>query len=238
MTEGIKSNQRVKDFGEVYTPQDIVSDMVDLVTDKAEMEIDSTFLEPACGNGQFLIEILYRKLEEVKKLPVEERQIGMIMALCSVYGVDIQKDNVVESRNRMMQIIENKPTESFTRSDKKHIYEPLNLGIEITEGLRKVIEFILKNNIQWGDTLTNRHFVEKVKNTSKKKGGPRVNKNIGESDTATDEEQLVAINYKFESETVSMQKEIINEDAVNMPNPVMSKAEPINYMSMHEANFV
>ena len=62
----IKSKQRVRDYGEVYTPEQIVRDMLDLLPHDTQA-IDSTYLEPACGNGAFLIEILRRKLERCKE---------------------------------------------------------------------------------------------------------------------------------------------------------------------------
>ena len=62
----IKSKKRVKDFAEVYTPQFIVKDMCDLIPSEIWENIESTFLEPACGNGNFLVEIYARKLERCK----------------------------------------------------------------------------------------------------------------------------------------------------------------------------
>lgn len=96
MTEKlIKSKQRVSDFGEVFTPAHIVKDMCDLVPAEMWVSIDITFLEPACGTGNFLAEILARKLELCKN--------GLI-ALKSVYGIDIQMDNVIEARQRLFDM--------------------------------------------------------------------------------------------------------------------------------------
>lgn len=94
---GIKSKARVKDFGEVYTPPHIVSDMCDLIPNEM-WEPEKTFLEPSCGNGAFLAEILRRKL--LRCAAPEEARI----AVGSVYGIDILPDNVAESRNRMQRI--------------------------------------------------------------------------------------------------------------------------------------
>ncbi len=94
----IKSKQRVSDFGEVFTPAHIVKDMCDLVPAEMWVSVDTTFLEPACGTGNFLAEILARKLELCKNW-----QDGLI-ALKSVYGIDIQMDNVIEARQRLFDM--------------------------------------------------------------------------------------------------------------------------------------
>ena len=91
----IKSKKRVKDFAEVYTPQFIVKDMCDLIPSEIWENIESTFLEPACGNGNFLVEIYARKLERCK-----DEKDGL-KALASIVGIDIQQDNVDESRLRL-----------------------------------------------------------------------------------------------------------------------------------------
>lgn len=94
---GIKSKARVKDFGEVYTPPHIVSDMCELLPDEV-WQPEKTFLEPSCGNGAFLAEILRRKLLRCRT-PEEART-----AVGSIYGIDILPDNVAESRDRMQRI--------------------------------------------------------------------------------------------------------------------------------------
>ena len=92
----IKSKQRVKDFAEVFTPSHIVNDMCDLIPDSVWDNIESTFLEPACGNGNFLVEIYRRKL----KLCKDEKD--GLKALASIVGIDIQADNCEECRKRLM----------------------------------------------------------------------------------------------------------------------------------------
>lgn len=91
----VKTKKRVRDYGEVYTPQHIVNDMLDLVKHETE-RIDSRFLEPACGNGNFLAEILRRKLAVVSsrysKSQIEWERYAVI-AVSSIYGVDILEDN-------------------------------------------------------------------------------------------------------------------------------------------------
>lgn len=91
----IKSKKRVKEFAEVYTPQFIVKDMCDLIPSGIWENIESTFLEPACGNGNFLVKIYARKLERCKT------EKDGLKALASIVGIDIQQDNVDESRLRL-----------------------------------------------------------------------------------------------------------------------------------------
>lgn len=99
MTEKlIKSKQRVSDFGEVFTPAHIVKDMCDLVPEEMWISIDTTFLEPACGTGNFLVEILERKFKLCQSWE------DGLRALKSVYGIDIQMDNVIEARQRLFDM--------------------------------------------------------------------------------------------------------------------------------------
>ncbi|MEZ5032653.1 MAG: hypothetical protein R2787_14775 [Saprospiraceae bacterium] len=97
----VKSKQRVTDHGEVFTNQREVNAMFDLVKHETE-RIDSRFLEPACGNGNFLAEILRRKLAVVdsrySKSQVEWERYSVI-AVSSIYGVDILEDNAQECRD-------------------------------------------------------------------------------------------------------------------------------------------
>lgn len=187
---GIKSKERVQQHGEVFTPDSIVNDMLDLVDnelyaamdkeglseeDKARKYIENTVLEPSCGDGQFLIRILYRKLEAVKKLPVEERELAIVKAFCSIYGVDIQKDNRDEAHDRMLKMLNGIPVETFDNkkyeevgvvgegvrklhvvkeNDEIKLYVKLeDLGIEISKELNDAVDFILKANIVLGNTL-------------------------------------------------------------------------------------
>ena len=93
----IKSRERVNKFAEVYTPMRIVRDMCDMMPDVWE-SIDKTFLEPACGNGNFLAEIFERKLKLYKGVS------DGVLALSCIYGIDIQQDNVEESRQRLFDM--------------------------------------------------------------------------------------------------------------------------------------
>ena len=102
----IKSKQRVANHGEVFTNEREVKAMCDLVADECD-RIDSRFLEPACGDGNFLAEILKRKLNRVKQLyktNTYDYERYSVLAISSIYGVDILKDNAAECRARLFAI--------------------------------------------------------------------------------------------------------------------------------------
>lgn len=94
----IKSKVRVKERGEVFTAEREVKAMCDLITEDIWRDITKTFLEPACGNGNFLVEIFERKLKYCK-----DEKDGL-KALASIVGIDIAEDNCFESRVRLMTI--------------------------------------------------------------------------------------------------------------------------------------
>lgn len=98
MKSQIKSKKRVSNFGEVFTAEREVKAMCDLVKQETE-RIESRFLEPACGNGNFLVEILSRKLSKCSN---EEEAIT---ACSSIYGVDILEDNIIECRQRLQNLV-------------------------------------------------------------------------------------------------------------------------------------
>jgi len=107
VSKQIKSKQRVADHGEVFTSPEIVNDMLNLVKQETE-RIDSRFLEPACGTGNFLAEILQRKLRVVEnrygKSQLEYERYA-ILAVSSIYGIDILEDNVQECRKRCLPLV-------------------------------------------------------------------------------------------------------------------------------------
>lgn len=148
MTGQVKSKKRVADHGEVFTAEREVNAMLDLVKQETE-RVDSRFLEPACGDGNFLAEILRRKLEAAKKraipprkkkpLPLEfEKQ--SVIAVASIYGVDLLIDNVVACRNRLYDIW-NAEYEVICKK-------------EISEDCREAVRFILSRNIVCGNALS------------------------------------------------------------------------------------
>ena len=142
MTNQTKSKQRVADHGEVFTNEREVNAMLDLVKQETE-RIDSRFLEPACGDGNFLVEILRRKLEVVskryKKSQLDYERYGVI-AISSIYGIDLLLDNVEECRNRLYNIFQEK-------------YQKLYKD-QIKPDCLDSIKFILRKNIIQGDALT------------------------------------------------------------------------------------
>src|SRR5690349_18852970 len=104
----VVSKKRVADHGEVYTHPREVNAMLDLMKQETE-RIDSRFLEPACGHGNFLAEILHRKLAVIRsrysKSPLEYERYTLL-AVSSIYGIDILQDNVVQCRHRLFEIVE------------------------------------------------------------------------------------------------------------------------------------
>ena len=137
----IKSKHRVNNHGEVFTHEREVNGMLDLVKNETE-RLDSRFLEPACGTGNFLVEVLNRKLavlkQKYKKSQPEYEKYGVIV-ISSVYGIDLLKDNVEECRNRLLEIFEKEYKTIF-----KH---------EINKRYVTVLKFILSKNIVCGDAL-------------------------------------------------------------------------------------
>ena len=101
----IKSKKRVADHGEVFTPEWMVDAMLDLVKEESE-RIDSRFLEPACGSGNFLVKVLKRKLCAVElkfgKSEFEKRQYALLGLMCA-YGIEILEDNIIECRANMLK---------------------------------------------------------------------------------------------------------------------------------------
>ncbi len=102
----IKSKQRVADHGEVFTPPWLVEKMLDLVKGETE-RIDSRFLEPACGSGNFLVPILQRKLAAVElkygKSDFEKRHYALVGLTCC-YGIELLADNIAECRANMLEV--------------------------------------------------------------------------------------------------------------------------------------
>lgn len=138
----VKSKQRVADHGEVFTNEREVKAMCDLVKGETE-RIDSRFLEPACGEGAFLTEILRRKLATVKaqygKSPDDYERYAFL-AVTSLYGVDILPDNVAICRQNLFEIWD----EAYTANNKS----------QTSDQCREAVKFVLQKNILCGDALT------------------------------------------------------------------------------------
>ena len=103
----IKSKKRIADHGEVFTPLWMVEAMLDLVNHETE-RIDSRFLEPACGSGNFLVRVLQRKLVAVElkfgKSDFERRHYALLAVMC-IYGIELLEDNIAECRANMLEIL-------------------------------------------------------------------------------------------------------------------------------------
>ena len=133
---------RAKKFGEVYTSEREVNDMLNLVYDET-IRIDARFLEPACGDGNFLIKILEKKLhiigKKYKNSQVEYERYS-VQAISSLYGIDILEDNVINCRKRLSSFFLQNYKKLFKDSSKNKFIESVN--------------FILSLNIVWGDAIS------------------------------------------------------------------------------------
>ena len=136
----IKSQKRVADHGEVFTPPWMVEAMLDLVKDETE-RLDSRFLEPACGSGNFLVRILQRKLAAVEvkfgKSDFEKRQYALLALMCT-YGIELLADNIAECRANMLEILAD------------------YLNLDESEDLYRAATYVLSQNLVHGDALTMR----------------------------------------------------------------------------------
>ena len=142
MTKQVKSKQRVAEHGEVFTAEREVKAMCDLVAAQCD-NVDATFLEPACGDGNFLSEILSRKLNRVKKDAGSDRIIWewlSVRAIASLYGVDIMQDNCEECRKRLFE-----QWDAAYRDNCKK---------DCSEETRESVRYILDKNIVCGNALT------------------------------------------------------------------------------------
>ena len=140
--EQVVSKKRVADHGEVLTAKREVNAMLDLVKQETE-RIESRFLEPACGTGNFLTEILERKLRIVESRYGKSQldyERNAIIAISSIYGIDILEDNVVECRKQLYAIFDQHYSGLFKEVSK--------------DECRNAVKYIIECNIIWGDALT------------------------------------------------------------------------------------
>ncbi len=136
----VKSKQRVADHGEVFTPEWMVEAMLDLVKDETE-RIDSRFLEPACGSGNFIVKIMRRKLAAVElkygKSDFERRHYALLALMC-LYGIELLPDNTAECRDNVLDVFAE------------------YLGIDQADDLYRAASYVLSQNLVHGDALTMR----------------------------------------------------------------------------------
>ena len=137
----IKSKGRVKKHGEVFTPARMVDEMLDLVDDKLA-EVDATFLEPAAGDGNFLIRILQRKLAYIERTakPVDW-QLESLHALASIYAVELLPDNHADAQANMLDVFAAWQSAHGTQLSERH-------------NLYRAAQFLIETNIVCGDFLT------------------------------------------------------------------------------------
>jgi hypothetical protein len=133
----VKSKQRVADHGEVLTPAWLVEAMLDLVKDESD-RIDSRFLEPACGSGNFLVQLLRRKLAAVEQRfgmsEFEKRHYALFGLMC-MYGIELLDDNVAECRANLLEILAD------------------YLALDDADDLYRAAAQVLADNIVHGDAL-------------------------------------------------------------------------------------
>lgn len=136
----IKSKQRVADHGEVFTPPGLVDAMLDLVKDETD-RIDSRFLEPACGSGNFLVQVMRRKLAAVDlkygKSEFERRHYALLALMC-IYGIELLADNIAECRANVQELLAD------------------NLNLDESDEIYQAASYVLSQNLVHGDALTMR----------------------------------------------------------------------------------
>jgi hypothetical protein len=136
----IKSKKRVADHGEVFTPAWMVEAMLNLVKDETE-RIDSRFLEPACGSGNFLVRVLQRKLAAVElkfgKSDFEKRHYALLALMC-LYGIELLADNIAECQANLLEIFAD------------------YLNLNESDDLYRAASYVLSQNLVHGDALTMR----------------------------------------------------------------------------------
>lgn len=147
----MRSRQRVKAYGEVFTPRHMVNRMLDLVREELETGldfVDKTFLEPAAGDGNFLVAILHRKLRAIERqYPSQFWPNESLFALASIYGIELLEDNHRAAKEAMLG--------EFLRFHASHGV-PCSLGTN----LRQAATFLIDTNVVRGDTLAGLNWRE------------------------------------------------------------------------------
>lgn len=220
----IKSKERVDKFGEVFTPSNIVKDMLDMDgVREYSYSLDKTFLEPSCGNGNFLVEILDRKLSCLDGIDKENTtlwEMSMLQAVSTIYGVDIQADNVEESKARMKSIILDKYRNTF--------------GIDIGESLDNSIRMILKHNIVCGNFLT-----EKFETTfGGASGTSRNRKDTLSTLTRKQDDVLELLEWDFDFDKKQVTVKSYTLEAVREKSCPSFECKPVRYNRLADAEIV
>jgi N-6 DNA Methylase len=147
MVDLVRSKQRVADHGEVFTPAWLVEAMLDLVKEETE-RIDSRVLEPACGSGNFLVEVLRRKLAWVEvrfgRSEFEKRHYALLGLMC-IYGIELLNDNIAECHDNLLEIFA-----AF-------------LELDESDDIYRAAAHVLSQNLVHGDALAMRtHLGEPI----------------------------------------------------------------------------
>lgn len=219
MTKLTKSKQRVRDHGEVFTPGFIVEDMLDLVFNETQ-RIESRFLEPACGDGNFLIKVLDRKLKIVEK-NYKKNQFDFekyaLIAVSSIYGIELLEDNTIKARERLSAFV----IANYEKLFKKQVNSEFIANVK----------YLLSKNIIQGNALTLR--------TPNKQ--PIV---FSEWSLAT-RNKIKRRDFQFSDLTASIQKQIditsysvqeLSDSGEVVFSPIPVKEYPlVNFMSIYES---
>ena len=142
VTKQIKSKHRVTEFGEVNTSFQTIEDIINLVGNEA-MRYDSKILDPACGDGNFLLALLEKKLASFEGKLYKNTTLcegKLMITLGSIYGIDKLKDNIVEARTRILTLFIDAYAKLFDR--------------EVEKPTIRTAEYIVSKNIIFGDALT------------------------------------------------------------------------------------
>ena len=220
----IKSKERVDKFGEVFTPSNIVNDMLDMEGVKEySYSLDKTFLEPSCGNGNFLVEILSRKLSCLDCIDKEDAvlwEMSMLQALSTIYGIDIQADNIEESKTRMKSIVMTKYRDVY--------------GIDMGESLENSIRTILNNNIVCGNFLTEKFATTFGGNSCTS----RNRKNTISAHTRKENETLELLEWEFNFERKQVTVKSYTLDAIRDKTYPSFECKPVRYSRLADAEII
>lgn len=218
----IKSRERVAERGEVFTAAREVNAMLDLVKQETE-RIDSRFLEPACGTGNFLVEILRRKLDVITrqyKGQVVQVELQSVIAVSSIYGIDIMMDNVEECRQRLTDVL----SEWYSKTQNKTI---------LTDDLLQVWQYILERNILWGDALTLCEPVSQDATIIEKRDAPPITFSEWSfiSDMVMRKDYHLAALLQAQSQSVPDLFSDLGDEAYLPPKPVR-EYKPVHYLKI------
>ena len=217
------SRERIRDFGEVFTGSREVEEMLDLVQDQSE-RIDSRFLEPACGTGNFLVAVLQRKLDTVSRLyrrSEKDYERYAMVAITSLYGIDLILQNVEMCRKRLLDCIVRNYLQEF--------------DIEPSNPFKHCLRFLLLRNIVHGDALTMKQVTDEqapiVFSQWSLIGSNKVSRRDYEF------RELFANEAGLEPDTILLDPEYIRSDSgdtVFIPNPI-GAYPPVHYLKLKRA---